>query len=89
MSVEVSVADYQANLRAWHERARAGEVVVVTDSGRPSVRVTAADSESVLDRLEREGRLRRATRPRRPASELPQIDAPGDSTPSIMAARER
>ena len=69
MTVHVPTSEYRAKMRAWHERARDGEEIVVTDHGEPVVRVIGATTESVLDRLAREGLVRRG-RPRRPSSEL-------------------
>lgn len=86
MATLVSTSDYRARLREWHDRARQGEDLVVTEHGVPVVRVAAADSDALLDRLEHQGLLRRAST-RRPASALPAVSAPGDSTPSVSAGR--
>lgn len=88
MTTHVTTAEYRARLRHWHERAIGGEDIVVTDHGRPTVRLSPAAGASVLDRLEREGLLRRA-RGRRPAAEIVSVAAPGDSTSSITASRDR
>lgn len=85
----VSVSEYRADMRRWHERARAGEEVVVTEHGVPSVRISSADGETLLDRLEREGLVRRA-RPRRPIEEVRPLEArPGDSAQQVSDDRER
>lgn len=88
MATMVPASDYRTNLRRWHERARRGEDVVVTDNGEPTVRVTAAGGEGLLARLEREGLLRRAAG-RRPAAEILSIPAGGDSAPAVSAQRDR
>lgn len=45
-------------------RVRAGETIVVTDHGRPVIRMTPADeSTSVLDSLLASGRVRRTAHP--------------------------
>lgn len=88
MTAEVSTTEYRARLRHWHELAQRGEDVIVTDHGVPAVRVTAAETETVLDRMEREGLLRRAA-PRRPSSEITSVTAAGDSASGISEERGR
>jgi prevent-host-death family protein len=88
VATTVPTSEYRANLRHWHDRARRGEELIVTDNGEPIVRVTAAEADALLDRLEREGLLRRAGR-RRPSSEIVSAAAPGNSTPSVSAGRDR
>ena len=66
MAVKVGVREFRESLSEWLDRAAAGEDVIVTERGRPKVRLSAARAEGILDRLEREGRVRRAKRPRRP-----------------------
>lgn len=87
MTLRVPSSEYRAAMRRWHERAAAGEEIVVTDRGVPVVRVVAARSAEVRDRLVREGLLRPA-RARRPAEQIPVIRAPGDSTTDISADRD-
>jgi prevent-host-death family protein len=55
-------------LKSYIERAAAGERVVVTDRGVPVARLGPAEEESLLDRLEREGVLTRATAKKRPVA---------------------
>jgi prevent-host-death family protein len=66
VTVEVGVRDLRENLATWLDRAAAGEDILVTERGKPKVRLTRA--ESVLDRLVREGR---ATPPSKPHGTLP------------------
>jgi len=66
MTVEVGVREFRENLSDWLDRAEAGEEIIVTERGRPKARLSGAGVESLLDRLEREGKLTRPTRPRRP-----------------------
>jgi prevent-host-death family protein len=80
MTVEVGVRELRENLAEWLDRAAAGEDILVTERGKPKVRLTAA--ETVLDRLAREGRITRATGPRRPLP--PPIEMEG----SIMSYLE-
>lgn len=88
MATLVPTAEYRSRLREWHERVGAGEELVITDNGRPVVRVVPAASENVLDRLEAAGLLRRG-RPRRPSSEIEAEPVDGDSAASISADRDR
>ena len=83
MSVEVGVRELRENLAEWLDRAAAGEEIVVTERGKPKARLTAA--ETILDCLAREGRLRRATRPRRPLP--PPIEMQGSIMPFLDWAR--
>jgi prevent-host-death family protein len=64
--VKVGVREFREHLSEWLDRAAAGEQIVVTERGRPKVLLGPAGEEAVLDRLAREGRIRRATRPRGP-----------------------
>lgn len=84
----VPASEYRANLRHWHERARRGEDVVVTDNGEPTVRITSADAEALLLRLEHSGLLRRSFG-RRPAAEIVSVRSRGDSATSVSADRDR
>jgi prevent-host-death family protein len=64
--MDVAVSELRANLRAWVERAREGDEVVVTERGVPVARLVPIDAEGVLARLEADGLLTRprtATRP--------------------------
>lgn len=79
MAVEVGVRELRENLSAWLDRAAAGEEIVVTERGKPKARLTAA--ETLLDRLAREGKVRRATRPRRALP--PPIEMEGSIMPFL------
>jgi antitoxin (DNA-binding transcriptional repressor) of toxin-antitoxin stability system len=67
---------------------RQGEDIIVTDNGQPVVRVVAAGGDAMLDRLERDGLLRRG-RARRPAAMIEVEAAPGDSTDEVSRGRDR
>lgn len=88
MATQVRASDYRARLRHWHDRVRDGEELVITDNGRPVVRVVAVDGDGWLARLERDGLLRRA-RSRRPAASLDAAPAAGDSAGAVSADRDR
>lgn len=62
--MDVAISELRANLKSYVDRARGGEHVVVTERGVPVARLVPADHEELLDRLEREGVLTRATRPK-------------------------
>lgn len=64
--MDVAISDLRANLKAYVERAKAGERIVVTDRGVPVARLGPAEEESLFDRLEREGVLTRAKSTKRP-----------------------
>jgi prevent-host-death family protein len=72
VATEVPISDYRANLKAWHERVLEGEDLIVTEHGKPVVRVTSPRGEAYLRELERRGLL---TRPQRKPSldELPRF----------------
>ena len=74
VTVEVGVRELRENLATWLDRAAAGEDVLVTERGKPKVRLTRA--ESVLERLVREGR---ATAPSEPRGTLPPPVRLGDA----------
>jgi prevent-host-death family protein len=62
MAVEVGVRELRENLAEWLDRAEAGEDIVVTERGKPKVRLARA--ESLLERLVREGRATPPSEPR-------------------------
>lgn len=66
--MDVAISDLRANLKAFIERAKAGERIVVTDRGVPVARLGPAEEESLLDRLEREGVVTRAKSKKRPVA---------------------
>ena len=64
----MAVSELRANLKAFLERAQAGERIVVTDRGVPVARLGPADEETLRARLEREGVLTRAQAAQRPVA---------------------
>ncbi len=66
MPVDVAISELRANLKAFIERARAGDRIVVTDRGVPVARLGPAEEDSLLDRLVREGVVTRAKTTKRP-----------------------
>lgn len=86
--MDVAVSELRANLKAYVERARAGERVVVTERGVPVARLVAVDSEGLLQRLEREGTLTRPTVTRRPvANRARRVKADGPVADLIVELR--
>lgn len=76
--MDVAISELRANLKSYVDRAQAGERVVVTERGVPVARLGPAEEESLLDRLERDGVLTRATAKKRPiAREGTRIKADG------------
>jgi prevent-host-death family protein len=83
--MDVAISELRANLRAFVERAQAGEDIVVTERGVPVARLSPVSSADVLDRLTREGLVSRpsAARPsarghRRVPSVAPVSDLVGE-----------
>ena len=74
MSVRVGVREFRENLRAWLDRAEAGEEVIVTERGIAKVKVTAPHAENVLDRLIREGKVTPPSRRRRYLGPVEEVD---------------
>jgi prevent-host-death family protein len=64
--VDVPISELRANLRTWVMRAKGGDDVVVTERGVPVARLTPVEAASVIERLERDGVLSRATQANRP-----------------------
>jgi prevent-host-death family protein len=87
VAVEVGVRELRENLSEWLDRAAAGQDVIVTERGTPKARLTAATGEHILDRLAREGRLRRATRPRGPLP--PPVPVEGNPVTNALLAHRR
>jgi prevent-host-death family protein len=77
VTAKVVISDLRANLRAYIERAAAGERIVVTDRGVPVARLVAASQEELLDLLAREGAVTRAARPKSRASKSRRVKATG------------
>ena len=87
MSVEVGVRELRENLSEWLDRAAAGEEVIVTERGKPKVRLSAATGEHIVDQLVREGRARAATRPRGPLP--PPIPVKGNPVTDALLEQRR
>ncbi len=66
MASTVGVRELRDNLSRWIKRAQAGEEVIVTDRGRPVVRLLGSGQANGLARLIAEGL---ATPPRMPKTD--------------------
>lgn len=64
---KIGIRALKQNASAVAAEAAAGETMLITDRGRPVAQITPL-TESALERLAQQGRLRP---PRRPLSELP------------------
>jgi prevent-host-death family protein len=87
MTVEVGIRELRENLSDWLDRAAAGEDVIVTERGKPKVRLSAATGEHIIEQLVREGRARRALRPRGPLP--PPIPVKGNPVTDALLAQRR
>ena len=88
MRVEVGVRELRENLAEWLDRAAAGEEILVTERGQPKAVLSAA--ENAYDRMVREGRITRATGPRKPLPPPFKLDDGGPTlTDYLMWSRGR
>lgn len=88
MAVTVGIRELRGNLRAFLERVKAGDEVLVTDRGRPIARVVPPVDP--LDRLIAEGRARPPRAPKRPidVTKLPRL-TPGKTAAEIVIEQRR
>jgi len=70
VAVTVGLRELRENLRAFVDRAKAGEQVVITDRGKPVARIIGAGTQTTFERLVAEGRIRPALRPKTPLKDL-------------------
>jgi prevent-host-death family protein len=56
-TVEVGIRELRAGLSRWIEQVRAGEELIVTDSGTPVARIVPIDRTSAYERLVAAGLL--------------------------------
>jgi prevent-host-death family protein len=68
VAVEIGVREFRARLSHWLDRAAGGDEVIVTERGKPRVRVTGIGRQTTLDRLIAEGKV---TPPKRPKGSTP------------------
>lgn len=81
--VDVAISTLRAELATRIERARAGEEVVVTDRGKPVVRLLPVNGAPLLDQLVSTGVLSRPQRTDRPKA----VGEPGSPQPGRWPSR--
>jgi prevent-host-death family protein len=86
MSVTVGVRQLRENLSAYLDRVKAGEELVVTERGKRVARIVGP---SKLDQLVNEGRVRPATKPKKPIRKEDLIQIYGPPWPSEMIIADR
>jgi len=86
MAVEVGVRELRESLSEWLDRAASGEDVIVTERGKPKVRLSAATGEHLIEQLVREGRARAALGPRGAAPRPIPVDG-NPVTDALLAQR--
>lgn len=87
MAVEVGVRELRESLSEWLDRAAGGDDVIVTERGKPKVRLTAATGEHIIEQLVREGR---ATAPKGPRGPAPRpIPVEGNPVTDALLAHRR
>jgi len=86
--MDVAISELRADLRAWVDRARSGENVVVTERGLPVARLVAVDSSPLIDRLEKAGVVSRPTQVRRVrAADVRRVEAEGSVSDLVSELR--
>ncbi|UNX53210.1 type II toxin-antitoxin system prevent-host-death family antitoxin [Georgenia sp. TF02-10] len=80
----VGIRTLKAQLSSYVDRARSGEVVVVTDRGRPVAQLAPLTGESLVERLVAEGV---ASRPSGPTTLPPLIRAAGTVSDLVVDQR--
>lgn len=75
MMMEVGVRELRENLRAFLDHAKTGDVIVVTERGKPIARLTGANEDAAYERLVAQGVVTPARRPRQPVdvNRLPRL----------------
>jgi len=61
--VDVGVRELRANLSRWLEKVKEGEVIVVTERGKPIAKIVPQKELSAYDRLVASGAITPAKRP--------------------------
>jgi prevent-host-death family protein len=86
VAVTVGVRELRENLRAYLDRVKAGEDVIVTERGKPVARLVApSGADDRLQRLIDAGVARPPLRPRRPLP--PPVPVEGSVTEILLEQR--
>lgn len=83
--MEVDIRALRAGLNRYLAVVRGGGTVTVTDHGKVIARIAPAGTPTTLARLTTEGRVRQATRPKRP----PPAPVHADGLVSDLVADQR
>lgn len=67
--MEIGIRELRDSLSRQLAAVREGRTITVTDHGRPIARLVPVDAPTRLERLREEGRVRPASRRKRPAPE--------------------
>lgn len=73
----VGVRELRDHLSAYLERVKAGEVVTITEHGRPIATLVSQGPSPLLLELAKQGRVTLATAPRTPFDEIPSFPYDG------------
>jgi prevent-host-death family protein len=74
--LEVGIRDLRDHLSSWLDEVKEGNELVITQRGRAIARIVPVSIPTRLQELIDRGTITPAARPRRPASEIPQIRVP-------------
>ncbi|MCY7364011.1 MAG: type II toxin-antitoxin system prevent-host-death family antitoxin [Frankiaceae bacterium] len=85
--MEVAITEFRSALRAYVDRARSGEDVVLTERGLPVARLVAIDAAPLLEQLEREGVITATQAPRPRAAGAARAPATGPVADLVSAHR--
>ena len=84
----IGIRELRQNASRYLRLVRGGEVVQITDRGEPVARLVPIEDEAPLARLEREGRIRPATRDLRDLPPPLPLE-PDEVPPSEILERQR
>ena len=87
--VKVGVRELRENLKAWLDRVKSGDELVVTERGRPVARITAVERRSRLEELIAEGRVTPPRAPKTPVDRSRLVRMPPGTTLSDVVIEER
>src|SRR5690606_39174305 len=87
---DVGVAQLRREMKAWLDRVRDGEEVLITDRGRPVARLVGVDAAPLLDQLQAEGAISApSTTPRPVARGADRVRGRGSVSDLVTEDRDR
>jgi prevent-host-death family protein len=89
VAVTVGVRELRGNLRAYLDRAEAGEEIIVTERGKPVAKIVSASGKRTIEQLIAEGRARPALRPKQPIDRSRQPVVRGRPTVADILVEQR